>query len=102
IQEYREAIDHARNRQSEEIQRHQRVSGADRTAGPEHGATGRRSPAGHEPAPAGQRGARGGVADSPATARGGLGGAGQRVAGGRRRGAQRLALNHSAAPTRLL
>lgn len=35
LQEYREAIDHERNRQSEEIQRHQRVSGADRTAGPE-------------------------------------------------------------------
>ncbi|TRF84199.1 hypothetical protein FG737_24730, partial [Salmonella enterica subsp. enterica serovar London] len=33
LQEYREAIDHERNRQSEEIQRHQRVSGADRTAG---------------------------------------------------------------------
>lgn len=32
LQEYREAIDHERNRQSEEIQRHQRVSGADRTA----------------------------------------------------------------------
>lgn len=47
LQEYREAIDHERNRQSEEIQRHQRVSGADRTAGPEHGDTGRRSPAGH-------------------------------------------------------
>ena len=45
LQEYREAIDHERNRQSEEIQRHQRVSGADRTAGPEHGDTGRRSPA---------------------------------------------------------
>ena len=57
LQEYREAIDHERNRQSEEIQRHQRVSGADRTAGPEHGDTGRRSPAGHEPDPAGQRGA---------------------------------------------
>lgn len=55
LQEYREAIDHERNRQSEEIQRHQRVSGADRTAGPEHGDTGRRSPAGHEPDPAGQR-----------------------------------------------
>ena len=61
LQEYREAIDHERNRQSEEIQRHQRVSGADRTAGPEHGDTGRRSPAGHEPDPAGQRGAGGGA-----------------------------------------
>lgn len=29
LQEYREAIDHERNRQSEEIQRHQRVSGAE-------------------------------------------------------------------------
>lgn len=91
LQEYREAIDHERNRQSEEIQRHQRVSGADRTAGPEHGDTGRRSPAGHEPDPAGQRGAGGGVAESPAPDRGGMGGAGQRVAGGSRRGEQRRA-----------
>ena len=91
LQEYREVIEHERDRQSEEIQRHQRVSGADRTAGPEHGDTGRRSPAGHEPDPAGQRGAGGGVAESPAPDRGGMGGAGQRVAGGSRRGEQRRA-----------
>ena len=91
LQEYREVIEHERDRQSEEVQRHQRVSGADRTAGPEHGDTGRRSPAGHEPDPAGQRGAGGGVAESPAPDRGGMGGAGQRVAGGSRRGEQRRA-----------
>ena len=91
LQEYREAIDHERNRQSEEIQRHQRVSGADRTAGPEHGDTGRRGPAGHEPDSAGQRGAGSGVAESPTPDRGGMGGAGQGVAGGSRRGEQRRA-----------
>ena len=91
LQEYREVIEHERDRQSEEVQRHQRVSGADRTAGPEHGDTGRRGPAGHEPDPAGQRGAGGGVAESPTPDRGGMGGAGQRVAGGSRRGEQRRA-----------
>ncbi|MXF24340.1 DNA primase, partial [Escherichia coli] len=45
LQEYREAIEHERDRQSEEIQRDQRVSGRDRAVGPEHGDTGGRSPA---------------------------------------------------------
>ena len=91
LQEYREVIEHERDRQSEEVQRHQRVSGADRTAGPEHGDTGRRGPAGHEPDSAGQRGAGSGVAESPTPDRGGMGGAGQGVAGGSRRGEQRRA-----------
>lgn len=91
LQEYREAIDHERNRQSEEIQRNQRVSGADRAAGPEHGDTGRRSPAGHEPDPAGQRGAGGGVAESPARDTGSMGQAGQGVAGSGQRGERRRA-----------
>ncbi|MWQ60447.1 DNA primase, partial [Glaesserella parasuis] len=42
LQEYREVIEHERDRQSEEIQRDQRVSGRDRAAGPEHGDTGGR------------------------------------------------------------
>ena len=91
LQEYREAIDHERNRQGEEIQRNQRVSGADRAAGPEHGDTGRRSPAGHEPDPAGQRGAGGGVAESPARDTGSMGQAGQGVAGSGQRGERRRA-----------
>ena len=91
LQEYREAIDHERNRQGEEIQRNQRVSGADRAAGPEHGDTGRRSPAGHEPDPAGQRGAGGGVAESPVRDTGSMGQAGQGVAGSGQRGERRRA-----------
>ena len=91
LQEYREAIDHERNRQGEEIQRNQRVSGADRAAGPEHGDTGRRSPAGHEPDPAGQRGAGSGVAESPARDTGSMGQAGQGVAGSGQRGERRRA-----------
>ena len=91
LQEYREAIDHERNRQSEEIQRHQRVSGADRTASPEYGDTGRRGPASHEPDPAGQRGAGRAMAEGPAPDTSRMGGAGQGVAGGGRRGEQRRA-----------
>ncbi|MBJ3457182.1 MobA/MobL family protein, partial [Salmonella enterica subsp. enterica serovar Agona] len=91
LQEYREAIDHERNRQSEEIQRNQRVSGADRAAGPEHGDTGRRGPAGHEPDPAGQRGAGSGVAESPARDTGSMGQAGQGIVGSGQRGERRRA-----------
>ncbi|EAT3826165.1 DNA primase, partial [Salmonella enterica] len=57
LQEYREVIEHERDRQSEEIQRDQRVSGRDRAAGPEHGDTGGRSPAADRRGTAGQRGA---------------------------------------------
>lgn len=67
LQEYREVIEHERDRQSEEIQRDQRVSGRDRAAGPEHGDTGGRSPAADRRGTAGQRGA-GRELDEPATA----------------------------------
>lgn len=67
LQEYREAIEHERNRQSEEIQRDQRVSGRDRTASPEYGNTGGRSPAADSRGTEGQRGA-GRELDEPATA----------------------------------
>ena len=67
LQEYREAIEHERDRQSEEIQRDQRVSGRDRAVGPEHGDTGGRSPAADRRGTAGQRGA-GRELDEPATA----------------------------------
>lgn len=67
LQEYREAIEHERDRQSEEIQRGQRVSGRDRTAGPEYGDTGRRSPAADNRGAAGERGSSREL-DEPATA----------------------------------
>ncbi|EEL9994180.1 DNA primase [Salmonella enterica subsp. enterica serovar Agona] len=65
LQEYREVIEHERDRQSEEIQRNQRISGRDRAAGPEHGDTGGRSPAADRRGTAGQRGA-GRELDEPA------------------------------------
>jgi len=43
LQEHLEAIEHERNRQSTGGQEHQRVRGADRTAGPEFGSPSRRS-----------------------------------------------------------
>jgi len=67
LQEYREAIEHERDRQSEEIQRDQRVSGADRAVGSEHGDTGGRSPAADRRGTAGQR-ESGRELDKPATA----------------------------------
>ncbi|OOM82793.1 DNA primase [Salmonella enterica subsp. enterica serovar Typhimurium] len=67
LQEYREVIEHERDRQSEEIKRDQRVSGRDRAAGPEHGDTGGRSPAADRRGTASQRGA-GRELDEPATA----------------------------------
>lgn len=65
LQEYREVIEHERDRQSEEVQRNQRVSGRNRAAGPEHGDTGGRSPAADRRGTAGQRGA-GRELDEPA------------------------------------
>lgn len=67
LQEYREAIEHERDRQSEEIQRDQRVSGRDRAASPEYGDTGGRSPAADSRGAAGQRGS-GRELDEPAAA----------------------------------
>lgn len=67
LQEYREAIEHERNRQSEEIQRNQRASGRDRAAGPEYGDTGRRGPAADSRGTEGQRGSSREL-DEPATA----------------------------------
>ncbi|ECP8267982.1 DNA primase [Salmonella enterica subsp. enterica] len=67
LQEYREVIEHERDRQSEEVQRNQRVSGRNRAAGPEHGDTGGRSPAADSRGAAGQRGT-GRELDEPAAA----------------------------------
>lgn len=67
LQEYREAIEHERDRQSEEIQRNQRVSGRDRAAGPEYGNTGGQSPAANSRGAEGQRGS-GRELDEPAAA----------------------------------
>lgn len=56
LQEYREAIEHERNRQSEEIQGNKRVSDRDRAVGPEYGDTGGRSPAADSRDTTGERG----------------------------------------------
>lgn len=67
LQEYRKAIEHERDRQSEEIQRDRRISSGDRAVGSEHGDTGGRSPAADRRGTAGQRGA-GRALDEPAAA----------------------------------